>query len=110
MITKKQLLYTKQCGSGIGSFFKNTANVQLFRMSIKNIKDGDRSIYSIMINPRLELFKNRVFEYGKDWIDYNQIELNDVKSLKDIVSLLLMIVQPNMNIQKLENSIKSIKL
>ena len=30
--------------------------------------------------------KNRVIEYGRDWIYYNQRELNQVRSLKDIVS------------------------
>ena len=35
-----------------------------------------------MINLRLELSKNRAIEYGKDRIDYNQRELNDLRSLK----------------------------
>ena len=39
-----------------------------------------------MIKPRLELFKNRTIDNGKDWIDYNQKDLNDVRSPKDIVS------------------------
>ena len=39
-----------------------------------------------MLKPRLQLFKNRAIEYGIDWINYNQRELNNVRSLKEIVS------------------------
>ena len=52
----------------------------------KNIKDEACSMYKTMIKPRVELFKNRGIEYGKDWIDCNQRGLNGVRSLKHIVS------------------------
>lgn len=81
LINKKQLLYTRQYGSGIGSFFKNIANSELFKTSLKNIKDEALSVYNNMIKPRLELVKNRGIEYGK--------ELDDVfknkKSMKEAI-------------------------
>ena len=42
-------------------------------------------MYNTMIKPRLELFKNKVIEYGRNWIDYNQRELNGVRSIQQIV-------------------------
>ena len=89
LINKKQLLYTRQYGSGIGSFFKNIANSELFKTSLKNIKDGALSVYNNMIKPRLELVKNRGIEYGKEFIDLNRKELDDVfknkKSVKEAI-------------------------
>ena len=86
LINKKQLLYIRQYGSRIGIFFKNIVNSQLFKTSIRNIRDQARFMYNTMIKPRLELFKKRAIESRKDWIDYNQRELNDMRSLKLIVS------------------------
>ena len=86
MINKKQLLHTRQYGSEIGSFFKNIFNSQFFKTSIKSMKDEAHSTYNTMIKPLLELHKNRAIEYGKDWIDYNQRDLNNMRSLKDTVS------------------------
>ena len=38
LINKKQLLYTRQYGSGIVVYFLNMANSQLFKTSIKKYK------------------------------------------------------------------------
>ena len=43
-------------------------------------------MYNTMTKPPLQLFKNRAIENGKVCIDYNQRELNNVRSLKDIFS------------------------
>ena len=42
-------------------------------------------MYKTMIKPWLQLFNNIAIEYGKYRIDYYQRELNNVRSLKDIV-------------------------
>ena len=65
--------------------------VSLKISSIPNIQDIHKKyrrcfMYKTMIKPWLDLFKNREIGNGKDWIDYNQRKLNDVRSLKDIVS------------------------
>ena len=53
-INKKRFLYTSQYGGGIGSFFKNIANSELFKTSLKNVKDGALSMYTNIIKPRKE--------------------------------------------------------
>ena len=53
----------------------------------KNTKDEVCSMCMTMIKHRLELFKNRAIKYGAYWINYNKRELNDMRSLIDIISI-----------------------
>ena len=57
LANRKQLLYTRQYGSGICSFYKIIANSELFKTSSKNVKDRSSLVYTNMIKPRLELKK-----------------------------------------------------